>query len=86
MKEWVNFHDYAEEREYSENWYNLVQGHKEELAAAANFRRQRTERTREARESSEALEKACHLREAKEKEATGSRLYSRGPEQRKKQP
>ena len=40
MKEWDNFHDYAEAREYSEKGYNLVQGHKEELAAAAKFRRQ----------------------------------------------
>ena len=69
MKEWDNLHDHAEAREYSEKWYNLVQGHKEELAAAANFRRQRAERAREARESREALEKARRLREAKEKEA-----------------
>ena len=69
MKEWDNFHDYAGAREYSGTWYNLVQGHKEELAAAAKFRQQRAERAREARESREALEKVRRLREAKEKDA-----------------
>ena len=66
MKEWDNFHNYVGAREYSGKWYNLVEGHKEELTAAAKFRQQRSER---ARESREALEKARRLREAKEKEA-----------------
>ena len=56
-------------REYSDTWYNLVQDRKEELAAAVEFRRQRSERAREARVSRKALEKARRLREAKEKEA-----------------
>ena len=69
MKEWDNFHDYAGAREYSDTWYNLVQDRKEELAAAVECRRKRTERAREARVSREALEKAGSLRKAKEKEA-----------------
>ena len=56
MKEWDNFHDYAGATEYSGKWYNLVEGHKEELAATAKFRQQRAERAREARESRELPE------------------------------
>ena len=37
MKEWDNFHDYAGARAHPEKWYNLVQGHKEKLAAAADL-------------------------------------------------
>ena len=70
MKEWDNFHDYAGARAHSEKWYNLVKGHNEELAPAADFRRQRTEkRAHVARKSREVLEKSRRIRDAKEKQA-----------------
>ena len=69
MKDWDNFHDYAEARKYSKKWYHLVQGHKEELAVVANLRQQRAEKARVDRENRAALEKARRLRQAKEQEA-----------------